>query len=167
MGKAGMSSKSRGLRGAKTRVLKRIKSVTTAEWALDLTGSTALELIVGQVFNLPVGLQLVLWPLFVASGAFLIVVIREQRTARVTRAVARIRALAEDINISGFGIEPSIMIGPIRNPLTEAAVELKAICKPEIAITYERCLLDREPEVAAKRFLLAIADTLGPDDLRS
>jgi hypothetical protein len=99
----------------------------------------------------------------IASG---MVVWQSEHESRRTKAAARIRALADDINISGIEVRPTYRIGPARDPVKEAVYELRAIVTAEIAADYEKCAGEAEPTVAAKRFLEALAETLSSSHLR-
>jgi hypothetical protein len=85
---------------------------------------------------------------------------------RLRRTAARIRALADSINISGLSVGPARTIGPRRDPVKEANVELTAMVKTEVVASYQESLQMTDPNVAAKLFLSALADSLSVGHLR-
>jgi hypothetical protein len=85
---------------------------------------------------------------------------------RLDRARTRIRELAEEINITGMEVRPKYLSGPVRDPLREPIVQLRAMLRPEISKEYENCLKRKDSHVSAKMFLEALADTVSASQLR-
>jgi hypothetical protein len=152
-------------RKAKEQGRATIKTWSLTNYLFNLALS-GIPVVVGWAFKMP-WYQLVALFLLTLAVAFFGMVLYQSGDDRLKLTTNRIRELAEDINISGLTVQPTFQIGPARDPIKEAAFELRAMLIPSICDDYEKCLADEVPCVAAKRFLEALADTLSPSHLRS
>jgi hypothetical protein len=64
-------------------------------------------------------------------------------------------------------MRPAYRIGPARDPIREAAFELRAMVTSDVWAEYEKLAAADEPSVPSKLFLQALAETLSISQLRS
>jgi hypothetical protein len=143
-----------------------VQSWSLINYVFNLAVSTIPALALGHYLSLPIQLRIAVGVLTFIAISCGFILYQSGSQDRLQRVRKRIRALADEINISGLTVGPMRRIGPARDPLKEAGFELRAMVNIEICNDYLNCLEQAEPAVAAKRYLEALADTLSPEHLK-
>jgi hypothetical protein len=151
---------------SKDQVSTTVKGWSLANYLFNLAVSSIPPLVFGWLFKMPWYLALTIGILCLIAMVCGMILFQSATTARLHRTVRLIRDLAERINISGLTVMPTRTIGPKRDLIAEAAIELSVMVKPDVVAKYEECLQKADKNVAAKLFLTRLADTLTAADLR-